>query len=155
MQVRNLMLDQYQKQWQENVSKLSLKDLQFYNDYGLDFENMEEAFTIDEVQVYVDNDIESSELPDREDYHIKMLSRLARLYANTVFLMLREERNRRSYTLDREGFYDKAIVSLKNRYDNNTAYPCNASNRNFMPAKGGGGGFFTTDDTMSEEILSH
>jgi len=148
------MLDQYQKQWQENVSKLPLDDLQFYNEYGLDFETMEEAFTIDEVQVYVDKDIESSELPDREDYHIKMLSKLARLYANTVFLMLREEWNRSNYALDREGFYDKAIVSLKNRYNNITAYPCNASSRNFIPAKGGDGGF-TTDDTMSEEILSH
>src|SRR6185312_34412 len=97
MQVRNVMLDQYQKQWQENVSKLPLDDLQFYNEYGLDFETMEEAFTIDEVQVYVDKDIESSELPDREDYHIKMLSKLARLYANTVFLMLREEWNRSNY----------------------------------------------------------
>lgn len=154
MQVRNLMLYEYQKQWEENVSRLQLQNLQFYNDFGLDFENMEQAFTIDEVQVYVDNDIKNSELPDREDYHIKMLSKLARLYANTVFLMLRQELNRRSYILDKEAFYQKAIASLKNRYNNNTAYPCNDSNRQFMSAKEGGGGFFTGGN-MSEEILSH
>lgn len=146
MQVRKLMLEQYKKEWEEITSRFSAENRNFYDEYGLDFENMQKAFTLDEVQVYVDNDIANSPQPAREDYHINMLTKLARLYANTVFLMLRTEVNRRSFFLDKEAFYDKAIDTLKNRYHNSTAYPCNRVNPKFMSTGGGDGGGVTLQD---------